>query len=365
MDLADEIDDARARTLALVADLSDQQLLGPRVATVNPLLWEIGHVAWFQQKWALGERGRDDLYDSSAVRHALRWDLPLPSRAETLAFLDETRRRARAIDGREYFQRLAIHHEDMLDEAFAIARQTHGWPAPPFLADEPPAGGPLPGDVELAGGRFRLGAEESERFVFDNEKWAHEVELRPFAIARAPVTQAEYAAFVDDGGPLPIYWKRDGRRILRRDFDRWVELEPHRPVLHVSWDEASAYCAWAGRRLPSEAEWEFAAQGAGAGNLDGRFRGAADVAAFPESDSRAGCRQMIGNVWEWTASDFLPFPGFATDPYRDYSLPWFGTCKVLRGGCFLTRARLVRVTYRNFYGPERRDVWAGFRTCAR
>jgi iron(II)-dependent oxidoreductase len=266
-----------------------------------------------------------------------------------------------------YFLHLALYHEDMHDEAFAIARQTHGWPAPPFLAEPPPAGGPLAGDVAVPGGRFRLGAEPGGPFVFDNEKWAHEVEVRPFAIARAPVTQAEYAEFVEDGGPTPIYWKHEGRGWLRRDFDRWVELEPHRPVLHVSWDEADAYCRWAGRRLPSEAEWEFAAAGASPAqaNLDGRFRGAADVAAFPEGGSRFGCRQMLGNVWEWTASDFLPYPGFATDPYRDYSLPWFDSCKVLRGGGFLTRARLMRLTYRNFYTPGRRDVWAGFRTCAR
>jgi gamma-glutamyl hercynylcysteine S-oxide synthase len=144
-----------------------------------------------------------------------------------------------------------------------------------------------------------------------------------------------------------------------------VPLEPHRPAIHVNHHEAEAYCRWAGRRLPTEAEWERAAEGAPiAGNLDATRRGCVDVAAFPETDSAFGCRQMFGNVWEWTASDFLPYPGFQADPYRDYSQPWFATHKVLRGGAWTTRARLLRRTWRNFYMPDRRDVLAGFRTCA-
>ncbi len=151
----------------------------------------------------------------------------------------------------------------------------------------------------------------------------------------------------------------------------------------MSWYEAQAWCAWAGRRLPTEAEWEMAAASDGTGdgkrrypwgeatpeparaNLEGVARGLLDVAALPDGDSAAGCRQMLGNVWEWTASDFHPYPGFVPDAYRDYSEPWFGTHKVLRGGTWVTRARLLRNTWRNFYTPDRRDVWAGFRTCAR
>jgi iron(II)-dependent oxidoreductase len=254
--------------------------------------------------------------------------------------------------------------------------------------------------VEVPGGTFLLGATADEPFVVDNEKWAHPVEVRPFAIARAPVTQAEFTAFVEDGGyrrrPLwnpagwrwreeagaehPVYWRREsGGQWLRRDFDRWVGLEPDRPALHVNWYEADAYCRWAGRRLPTEAEWEMAAAGPGPkrrfpwgqappsvahANLDGRAAGCVDVGAVPGGDSACGCRQMLGNVWEWTASDFQPYPGFAADPYREYSAPWFGTHKVLRGGCWATRGRLLRNTWRNFSRPERRDVWAGFRTCA-
>ncbi|HTU21401.1 MAG TPA: SUMF1/EgtB/PvdO family nonheme iron enzyme [Gemmataceae bacterium] len=256
----------------------------------------------------------------------------------------------------------------------------------------------------MPGGTFMLGGTPEEPFVFDNEKWAHPVSLRPFAIARAPVTQSEFAAFVEADGyrrpelwsevgwhwrqtaqaEQPLYWQRDRHGWLRRDFDRWLPLEPHRPVLHVSWYEAEAYCRWAGRRLPTEAEWEAAAAASGPdlavpkrrfswgdtppdatrAQLDGYALGCCDVAALPAGDSAWGCRQMIGNVWEWTADAFGPYPGFTPDPYRDYSQPWFATHKVLRGGAWMTRSRLLRNTWRNFYKPERRDVWAGFRTCA-
>jgi iron(II)-dependent oxidoreductase len=158
-------------------------------------------------------------------------------------------------------------------------------------------------------------------------------------------------------------------------------------MVHVNAYEAEAWCRWAGRRLPTEAEWEAAAAGEPAGhggladakrrfpwgddpptperaNLDGFAMGAADVDAHPAGDSAFGCRQMVGNVWEWTADAFGPYPGFVVDPYAEYSRPWFGNHRVLRGGCWVTRARLLRNTWRNFYTPDRRDVWAGFRTCS-
>jgi iron(II)-dependent oxidoreductase len=162
-----------------------------------------------------------------------------------------------------------------------------------------------------------------------------------------------------------------------------VPLEPELPVLHVSWYEAEAYCAFAGRRLPREAEWELAASGVPSGDrvkrsypwgeeppaadrahLDGASLQCVPASALPGGDSGFGCRQMIGNVWEWVQDDFQPYPGFSPDAYREYSEPWFGTHKVLRGGCFVTRARLIHDRWRNFYTPDRRDVWAGFRTCA-
>jgi iron(II)-dependent oxidoreductase len=423
--LAEELCDARQRTLDLIADLDDDQLLGPRLSIVNPLLWEIGHLAWFAEHWILRHAGqqpplRDDadaLYDSSAVPHATRWDLPLPSRSATLEYLREVQERVldvleRGPSPRDiYFIRLAIFHEDMHGEAFFYTRQTLGYPRPSLIHrfarnDEStplPHGRGSDADVVVSGGTFVLGAAPDEPFVFDNEKWAHPMTLRPFAIARSPVTQAAFAVFVEDdgyrrpelwsaagwqwrqtaGAEQPLYWQRQGHGWVRRDFDRWLPLEPHRPVIHVNWYEAEAYCRWAGRRLPSEAEWEAAASSnpdlggpkrrfpwgdappdAALAQLDGYGLGCCDVAALAAGDSACGCRQMIGNVWEWTADDFGPYPGFMPDPYREYSQPWFATHKVLRGGAWTTRARLLRNTFRNFYKPDRRDVWAGFRTCA-
>jgi iron(II)-dependent oxidoreductase len=417
--LAAWVTDARRRTRELIADLSDGQLLGPSLPTVNPLLWEIGHVAWFQERWVLRHaNGRppirpdaDVLYDSAAVAHDTRWDLPLPARDETLRYLarveEQVLERLAQRPGPDevYFVVLSVFHEDMHTEAFTYTRQTLGYPAPQLSGTRAaPTTGETPwgGDVPVAGCTFQQGAEPTESFVFDNEKWAHPVVLRPYAIARAPVTQAEFATFVEDGGyrrqelwcPAgwswrerqkadgPLYWRRDAGGWLRRDFDRWVPLEPYRPVVHVNWYEAEAYCRWAGRRLPTETEWEAAASGSADGerkrrfpwgddpptpeqaNLDGRALGCVGVAAHPAGDSPGGCRQLTGNVWEWTADDFLPYRGFVPDPYKEYSAPWFGDHKVLRGGCWATQGRLLRNTWRNFYQPDRRDVFAGFRTCA-
>ena len=412
-------------TIALVADLHAEQLLGPRLSIVNPLLWEIGHVAWFQEKWVLRHVGKrpplradaDALYDSAAVPHDVR--------AGTCRCL--LAMRPCAICGRcaigysnkssgslvkscriscsyRSFTRICtLKRSSTRGKRIAIRHcrrtgQPLAWRAPHF-----------PETAVIPGGTFLLGAAPDEPFVFDNEKWAHAVEVQPFRIARAAVTQAEFAAFVEDGGyqrmelwcpegrrwqervgaQHPMYWRRaPGGGWLRRQFDQWLPLEPHRPVLHVNWYEADAFCRWAGRRLPTETEWEVAAtaepknggQSLGSrkrrypwgdefptsrhANLNGSAPGCMPVNGLPDGDSAFGCRQMIGNVWEWTSSDFLPYPGFVADPYKEYSQPWFGTHKVLRGGCWTTQARLLRNTWRNFYTPDRRDVWAGFRTCA-
>lgn len=414
--LADWVRDARRRTLALVGDLTDDKLMGPHLKIINPLLWEIGHVAWFQEKWVCRRHGEpsirpdaDALYDSIAIPHDTRWDLPLPVRNQTIDYMRQVEaavleRIERGDPEDDYFVQLTVFHEDMHDEAFTYTRQTLGYARPEGIQTQV-AGGPLPGDVEIPGGTFLLGAAPDEPFVFDNEKWAHPVEIQPFRVARAAVTQAEFSRFVDAGGyhrrefwtddgwqwrdkaqaEHPVYWKKEKDGWQRRDFHRWVHLEPHRPVIHVNWYEADAYCRWAGRRLPTELEWEVAAAGEPDGNrlssrkrrwpwgdapprgmqanLNSRLLACTDVGAYPEGDSAFGCRQMIGNVWEWTTSDFLPYPGFVIDPYKEYSEPWFGNHKVLRGGCWATQARLLRNTWRNFYRPDRRDVWAGFRTC--
>jgi gamma-glutamyl hercynylcysteine S-oxide synthase len=420
------VQETRERTLALVADLDEAQLEVPLLALVNPLRWELGHVTFFYEAFLLqllGQTkplfvGAEDLYDSFKIDHDDRWSLPLPSRQQTLEYmqrvLDAVVERLQGHDPsaqETYLYLLSVLHEDMHGEALTYMRQTLSYPTPP-LESTPAAleSGPWPGDVEIPGGIFYLGATPDQPFVFDNEKWAHPVEVVPFRMARAPVTNAEFAAFVEEGGyqrrqwwsyqgwvwrtktqaQHPLYWQRDGQGWWRQHFDTLVPLEPHAPVVHVTWYEAEAYCQWAGRRLPTEAEWEMAASaeptGNGQGitgrkrrypwgdepptperaNLDTRFLGCADIAAFPAGDSAFGCRQMAGNVWEWTESAFYPFSGYLVDyPYREYSAPWFGYRKVLKGGAWATRSRLAYNTYRNFFPPARNDVYAGFRTCAR
>jgi iron(II)-dependent oxidoreductase len=411
MDVVSELRDARARTLELALDLDDEQWMGPRLPIVNPMRWEVGHIGWFQERWTLRRThapslrtDADDLYDSARIPHDTRWDLPLPSRADTLSYLGAVLERCLEAVREEspYFHLLALFHEDMHGEALTYTRQTLAYPEPRFALREPgdlADAGPCPGDVEVPAARITLGATPDDGFVFDNEKWAHPVDVARFRIARAPVSNEEYERFVDAGGyeersfwsdagwqwrtrtgaMRPVYWDRGNAETRVRSYDRLGSLRPHRPVIHVCWFEAEAYCRWAKRRLPTEAEWELAASTPDrrrfpwgseqptqrVANLDGRFGGPVDVACFPDGDSAYGCRQMIGNVWQWTSSDFRPYPGFVTDPYEEYSEPWFASPhKVLRGGCWATRARLLRNTWRNFYPPDRRDVFAGFRTVA-
>ncbi|MBE7417116.1 MAG: ergothioneine biosynthesis protein EgtB [Ideonella sp.] len=471
--LAAAVDEAHARTLACVADLHDAQFEVPLREVLNPLRWELGHCAFFYDVFVLavkggaplpgrsglgglldpfGERaghGPDaharpaaaDLYDSFGVDHDDRWALDLPDRAATLAYMTRVRdavvqrlAHAEPDPAQTYLHLLALVHSDMHVEAFTYMRQTLGYPAPPLpgvraaLRDHVGStasshgAGAWGGDVAIDAGCATIGAAPGAPFVFDNEKWAHEIELAPFRIARAPVTQADFAAFVDAGGyldrrlwsragwlwrgragaPHPVHWQRGDGTWLRRDFDRMVPLEPNRPVVHVNWHEAEAWCRWAQRRLPTEAEWERAAAAAGddrtrrarrpwgdaapgttpattgasdpaadcteaaaRATLDALRLGCSDVADCAAGDSAAGCRQMIGNVWEWTASPFYPYPGYVIDyPYKEYSAPWFGYRKVLKGGSWATRPRFAYTTLRNFFPPHRNDIFAGFRTCA-
>ena len=421
--LIDSMEDARRRTLTLVDGLDATQLMGPKLPIVNPLRWEIGHTAYFYEYWILrrhlGEEpvfdSVDALYDSITIAHDDRWDLPLPGLDETLSYMREVHDRVRRHleqDGpdakRDYLLEYAIYHEDMHTEAFTYTRQTLEYPTPAIGAvpDELMTGR-LAGDAEIPGGTFMLGATPEDGFVFDNEKWAHPVEVQPFAIARTAVTNAGFAAFVDAGGyGKPEYWDEEGLAWLKasrldcprywrrgkggwemRRFDRWEPLPLDAAVIHVCWHEARAYCRWAGRRLPTELEWEVAAAGQpdasgslsgtrrrypwGNGkpaphlaNLEGSALGTIAVGAWPASDSAFGCRQMIGNAWEWTEDTFGPYPGFTPDMYADYSQPLFGDTKVLRGGAWTTRGRMIRNSWRTYYGPERNDVFAGFRTCA-
>jgi iron(II)-dependent oxidoreductase len=423
--LREWIADAARRSAELVWDLDEARLMGPYLPTVNPLRWEIAHASWFYSRWVIRDGlGRppvradeDSLFDSIAIGHVVRWYLPLPSIEDTKAYVGEAHRQVlEALDADPservlYLAAYALFHEDMHTEAFTYARQTLAYPRPQLTGCARPAAtdfGPLGEDAQVPGGRFRLGAQPGDGFAFDNEKWAHEARVEPFAIARTAVSQGEFAAFVDDGGydrpalwsaagwgwrsadarTAPRFWRRGPSGWERRWFDTWEPLDPTVAMLHVSAYEAEAYCTWAGRRLPTELEWEVAAAGQPDGrgglapgkrrypwgdeapdetraNLDARALGPIDVGALPAGDSAFGCRQMLGNVWEWTSSMLEAYPGFEVDMYREYSEPWFGSHRVLRGGAYTSRARLMRNTWRNFYTPNRDDVMTGFRTCAR
>jgi iron(II)-dependent oxidoreductase len=418
--------DVRSRTLALVEGLNEQQLLGPILPTVNPLRWEIAHAAYFHELWVLRHLGQqqairsdvDALFDSISIQHEDRWQLPLPSLSETFEYMNNVLQaellQLKSIelnDTAKYYYLLALFHEDMHNEAFTYTRQTLGYSKPIYIQGNEKrelSFSHAQIDIKIPGGKFLLGAERNGEFIFDNEKWAHEIIVTPFKIAKYAVSNEDYLEFVEAGGyqnkkfwdhiswqwrcenelEHPIYWKKDAdRRWTARQFDQWGILEPTHAVMHISWYEAQAFCSWANRRLPTEAEWEFAAAGdpsdhaCGAvqkrvfpwgnelrndhANLDSVNLGTVAVDAYPQGDSAFGCRQMIGNVWEWTASTFLPYPGFSPDGYAEYSRPLFGQTKVVRGGAWTTRGRMLRNTWRNYYGPDRNDVFAGFRTCAK
>lgn len=369
--LLEWIADTRAQTWAWLGDLTPATALGPRAALLNPPQWEVGHLAWFWEKWLLreGDTARvpsalvpqtDTLYDSAAVAHGTRWDIAMLPWQAAWQYLDDVLARVRAriesetvSDEFAYFAQLCLFHHDMHNEAFAIRRQTLG-----DLALEAGrqalAGAHLQGiavekrmDISFSAGVHIQGAAQGGGFVFDNEKWAHEVPHQAFAIASDPVTDGEYARFLDALGAgnaspssgashVPPAWRK-GAGWERRVFDTWQAIMPTAPMVHVSALQAEAYCQWAGRRLPTETEWEVAQP-----QLQGQ-----------------------GRVWEWTASVFAPYPGFAADPYAEYSAPWFdGNFRVLRGGSVVAAPRNLWRTGRNFYLPARGDMYCGFRTCA-
>ena len=360
------IGESRATTWAWLGDLTDDTALGPRGGLLNPPRWEVAHLAWFWEKWLLreGDTARvastrvpqtDALYDSAAVAHDTRWDIALLPWPDAWNYLDEVLaavhlRLAGANDAEPlddalaYFTQLCLFHQDMHNEAFAIRRQAVAdFPLPAArkaMAGNSFGGMPLENrmDIGFPATSHVQGARKRSGFVFDNEKWRHEVRLGEFSIASHLVSQGEFAAYLDEtGAPPPPYWRRRGSEWQLRAFDGWRALEVNAPAVHVSGLDADAWCAWAGRRLPSEAEWEH---------------------AYDALEAR-------GQVWEWTASTFAPYPGFSADPYTEYSAPWFGGgYRVLRGGSIATVARNLRRTWRNFYTPDRSDMFCGFRTCA-
>ena len=420
--LGTQLREVRRRTRRLVEDLSPEQLADAPGENASPILWELGNIGWFHEYWTLRQaHGETPLREDGdrlwhpSVPNAARRTLPIPDLEETLGYLDEVLRRqadhlehSNLGDDVRYFYDLAVRHEDMRIEALLSVRQTRGYGSPDLGDRAPEGAGLFLGDVAVPGGRWRLGASTREGFIFDNEKWAHGVHLAPFRIAQTPVTNLEFAVFVAEGGyrfrdfwspagwswreaaqaERPIHWiEEDGQYAWRR-YDQVEALAADAPIMFVNYFEAEAWCRWAKRRLPTEAEWEAAALGEPGpdgrtlsevkrrwpwgeevparfrANLDFAYDGPLDVAACPAGDSAFGCRQMTGNVWEWTASTFQPFHGFAADPYEEYSKPWFGTTRVLRGGCFASSPRIARPGYRKFMAPDCREGFSGFRTCA-
>ncbi|HEX3061052.1 MAG TPA: SUMF1/EgtB/PvdO family nonheme iron enzyme [Usitatibacter sp.] len=357
-DLAAALAQARARTLAIYSHLDLGALEVPQLPVVNLPLWELSHIAWFQEFWCLrgGDASRpsllpgaDGMFNSSTVAHATRWALDYPPQSRLRTYMGETLAATQeafvreAPGGDRYFFELALRHEDMHAEALLMTLQTLSLPAPPLEGPLAPAAvKPGAGDVAFEGGTFLQGTERAD-FVFDNESRPHEVTVEPFAMASRLVTQGEYVDHLEDSGAAPpAHWRREGAAWLARRFDRWEGIERSSPMVHVSLPQAQAYCAWAGRRLPTESEWEFAAT----------------------HDKAKALRDMAGAVWQWTSTPFAPYPGFVPGPYRDYSQPWFHDHTVLRGGSFATTARIATSRYRNFYRPERDDPFAGLRTCA-
>ena len=379
---------SRTDTLATLArfEAALPGLQVPQHAALNPPCWELGHLGWFQQHWlernpqrqlgwhadpqatrsAARATDSDALFDSSRVPHHSRWQLPLPGvmalresledgLQRTLRLLREGSDSPTDDDKALYFFRLVLAHEDMHHEAALYMAQALGLPGAAAQRQPsplPPEGSPL----RFAAGPFEQGWR-GRGFAFDNECGAFTAPLPASQIDSRVLRWDDYLPFVESGGyQQPRWWGDAGRAWLRASGASaprylrgpawqvhtgavWQPLDLALPACHLSAFEAQAWCAWAGRRLPSEGEWERAAVQSGAA-----FR--------------------WGDVWEWTASNFAPYPGFVAHPYQDYSAPWFGSRRVLRGASFATQARLHHVRYRNFYTPDRNDIFAGFRSCA-
>jgi gamma-glutamyl hercynylcysteine S-oxide synthase len=383
--LATALADARAQSLALFDAMSTalgHQLHIRYGDELNPPLWELGHIGWFEEFWVARNPERlrgvaatadspraasllpnaNALYDSSTVAHTQRWHLDLPDAKRTVDYLAHVRNKSLALlrntpggDDALYFFRLVLFHEDMHLEAALMMAQVLGLAVPHGQAAA--ASAPRQ-DLQIPGHTWTAGEPQSG-FVFDNELGVHEVTVSDFAIDSTPVTWGAYLPFIEAGGyEERSYWNDEGwtwqkkhlsaglpRYLSRADdgslqqaqFGAWQPLHPDAPATHISFHEAQAWCRWAQRRLPTEHEWTLAS-------------------------ARAGFEW--GQVWEWTASPFAPFPGFTPHPYRDYSEPWFDGRPVLKGSSWASAPRMKHPAYRNYFTAGRNDVFAGFRTCA-
>ncbi len=354
--IAAELAGARRRTLSLLEPVAERDLVRQHSPLQSPLVWDLVHLAWFEELWLVRRLGGttasrpelDDLYD--AFRHARgeRDGLPLLRGEAAFAYVEDVRARTlELLDSVEldpddplradgYVYGLVVQHEQQHVETMLQTLQIGGVEVPDPEPPQPRCG---EGEVVLEAGPFALGAE-AEPWAYDNERRAHELELPAFAIDRFPVTNAAYAGYVEaTGAEPPQFWQRAGSGWSRTRFGRLEPLPPDEPVRHVSFDQAGAYARWAGKRLPTEAEWEKAA--------------------------KAGVLEGVGAVYEWTASAFRGYPGFRAFPYREYSEVFFGDeYRVLRGASWATAPVVARPSYRNWDYPIRRQIFAGFR-CAR
>jgi len=426
--IARELTGARQRTELLTDCVDEADLVRQHSPLMSPLVWDLAHIANQEELWLLREVGGrepmhpeiDPLYDAFEHPRAKRPTLPLLPPAESRAYAHEVRGRVLDLIERSRFGGTRLladgfafgmiaQHEVQHDETMLITHQIRGARGPgvraPVLAVAAPGPAPadafrLPSEVLVPGGPFIMGTS-TEPWALDNERPAYTAEVAPFFIDTTPVTCGAYAEFIADGGydhprwwtaagwehrqraglTAPLYWSRDGGQWTRGVFGATEPVRPDEPVLHVCWYEADAYARWAGRRLPTEAEWEKAARFDPAtglsrrypwgnseprsthANLGQAFLRPAPAGSYPAGEAPCGARQLIGDVWEWTSSDFLPYPGFSAWPYREYSEVFFGPeYKVLRGGSFAVSPVACRGTFRNWDYPIRRQIFSGFRT---
>ncbi|MFF9275707.1 ergothioneine biosynthesis protein EgtB [Streptomyces griseosporeus] len=411
---------ARARTTLLTSCVEEPDLTAQHSPLMSPLVWDLAHIGNQEEQWLLRTVGGqeavrpeiDGIYDAFEHPRAERPKLPLLPPDEARAYAADIRGRVLDVLERTAFHGTRLteagfafgmiaQHEQQHDETMLITHQLRKGPQALTAPDPDPA--PLftgPAEVLVPGGPFTMGTS-GEPWALDNERPAHVREVAAFHIDTTPVTNAAYQAFIDDGGydterwwtpegwahirrngiTAPLFWRRDGAQWLRRRFGVTEVVPPDEPVLHVCWYEADAYARWAGRRLPTEAEWEKAARFDPAtggsmrypwgdadpapehANLGQRHLRPAPAGSYPAGESPLGVRQLIGDVWEWTASDFLPYPGFRAFPYKEYSEVFFGPeYKVLRGGSFAVDPVACRGTFRNWDYPIRRQIFSGFRT---
>ncbi len=420
--LAGELTEARERTLRLLAPLSDDDLRRQHDPLMSPPLWDLGHIAAFEELWLTRNLSGQiefsempGLYNPFEHPRRVRGKLALPGLAEARETMDRTRRSVLerlatadfdsgpALLRDAYVYRMVLQHEYQHDETILQTLQLkQGEPYHPLERRAVPAGrGLASGMVRFPGGTVELGTDDRSA-AYDNERPRHRLQLAPFSIDVTPVTNGDYLKFIEAGGyhrrelwsdegwrwlqeadvSAPKHWSRTADGWTTRTMDLVRPLDDARPVCHVCWYEAEAYAGFVGKRLPTEAEWETAASwdpATGAArrypwgddvwtpelaNLDQLAFDTAPIGAYPRNISPLGCYGMIGDVWEWTATDFHAYPGFEPFPYREYSEAFFGTeYKVLRGGSWATRPGAVRSTFRNWDYPIRRQIFSGFR-CA-